>query len=140
MTAATQVPSVKLNNGIQMPLLGFGVFQVADLKECERAVSDALRVGYRLIDTHGFPDAQRGPSGRRPDRNASVPSADRDAEVPHRAAANRRSVSREVLTILETALHDRSGPLSLAEVDRLRTRGKRPLTQNVLDRARKRDR
>jgi diketogulonate reductase-like aldo/keto reductase len=34
-----------------MPLLGFGVFQVADLKECERAVSDALRVGYRLIDT-----------------------------------------------------------------------------------------
>lgn len=51
MTAATQVPSVKLNNGIRMPLLGFGVFQVADLKECERAVSDALRVGYRLIDT-----------------------------------------------------------------------------------------
>lgn len=51
MTAATQVPTVTLNNGIQMPLLGFGVFQVADLKECERAVSDALRIGYRLIDT-----------------------------------------------------------------------------------------
>jgi 2,5-diketo-D-gluconate reductase A len=51
MTTATQVPSVKLNNGIQIPLLGFGVFQVADLKECERAVSDALRIGYRLIDT-----------------------------------------------------------------------------------------
>ena len=51
MTTATQVPSVKLNNGIQMPLLGFGVFQVADPKECERAVSDALRTGYRLIDT-----------------------------------------------------------------------------------------
>jgi len=51
MTTATQVPSVKLNNGIHMPLLGFGVFQVADLKECERVVSDALRVGYRLIDT-----------------------------------------------------------------------------------------
>src|SRR5207248_11501141 len=48
---ATQVPSIKLNNGIHMPLLGFGVFQIADLKECERAVSDALRVGYRLIDT-----------------------------------------------------------------------------------------
>jgi plasmid stability protein len=57
-----------------------------------------------------------------------------------RASANRRSLSGEVLTILETALHDRSGPLSLAEVDRLRTRGKRPLTQNVLERARKRDR
>jgi diketogulonate reductase-like aldo/keto reductase len=51
MTTTTRVPSVKLNNGIHMPLLGFGVFQVADLKECERAVSDALRVGYRLIDT-----------------------------------------------------------------------------------------
>jgi diketogulonate reductase-like aldo/keto reductase len=34
-----------------MPLLGFGVFQIADLAECERAVTDALRVGYRLIDT-----------------------------------------------------------------------------------------
>jgi diketogulonate reductase-like aldo/keto reductase len=45
------VPSVRLNNGVQMPLLGFGVFQVADLAECERAVTDALRVGYRLFDT-----------------------------------------------------------------------------------------
>jgi diketogulonate reductase-like aldo/keto reductase len=34
-----------------MPLLGFGVFQVADLAECERAVTDALSVGYRLFDT-----------------------------------------------------------------------------------------
>ena len=34
-----------------MPLLGFGVFQIADLAECERAVSDALSVGYRLLDT-----------------------------------------------------------------------------------------
>jgi 2,5-diketo-D-gluconate reductase A len=45
------VPSVRLNNGVQMPLLGFGVFQVADLAECERAVTDALSVGYRLFDT-----------------------------------------------------------------------------------------
>ena len=44
-------PAVTLNNGVDMPILGFGVFQVADLKECERAVSDALEVGYRLIDT-----------------------------------------------------------------------------------------
>jgi 2,5-diketo-D-gluconate reductase A len=43
--------TVKLNNGIEMPLLGFGVFQVADLAECERSVSDAIATGYRLIDT-----------------------------------------------------------------------------------------
>ncbi|MBS5395177.1 MAG: aldo/keto reductase [Clostridium sp.] len=42
---------VCLNNGVQMPLEGFGVFQVPDAAECERAVSDALEVGYRLIDT-----------------------------------------------------------------------------------------
>lgn len=40
-----------LNNGVEMPILGFGVFQVSDPKECERSVSDALQVGYRLIDT-----------------------------------------------------------------------------------------
>jgi len=43
--------TVTLNNGVAMPILGFGVFQVADLAECERAVIDALEVGYRLIDT-----------------------------------------------------------------------------------------
>jgi 2,5-diketo-D-gluconate reductase A len=42
---------VTLNNGVEMPALGFGVFQVPDPAECERAVSDALAVGYRLIDT-----------------------------------------------------------------------------------------
>ena len=42
---------VTLNNGIQMPILGFGVFQIADLKECERSVVDAIEAGYRLIDT-----------------------------------------------------------------------------------------
>ena len=40
----------KLSNGIEMPLLGYGVFQVSPA-ECERCVSDALSVGYRLIDT-----------------------------------------------------------------------------------------
>ena len=40
-----------LNNGVKMPLLGFGVYQVRDLAECERSVEEALRVGYRLIDT-----------------------------------------------------------------------------------------
>lgn len=42
--------SVKLSNSLEMPLLGYGVFQV-DPKECERCVSDAIEVGYRLIDT-----------------------------------------------------------------------------------------
>jgi len=42
---------VKLNNGVEMPTLGFGVFQVTDLAECERSVLDAIETGYRLIDT-----------------------------------------------------------------------------------------
>ncbi|NQD72668.1 aldo/keto reductase [Sphingobacterium shayense] len=42
---------VKLNNGIEMPILGFGVFQINDALECERAVIDAIETGYRLIDT-----------------------------------------------------------------------------------------
>jgi 2,5-diketo-D-gluconate reductase A len=40
-----------LNNGIEMPILGFGVFQIPDDKECEQAVLDAVETGYRLIDT-----------------------------------------------------------------------------------------
>ena len=43
--------TIKLNNGVEMPILGFGVFQVKDLDECERSVRDAIEVGYRLIDT-----------------------------------------------------------------------------------------
>lgn len=42
---------VRLNNGVEIPILGFGVFQVTDLEECERSVFDALQTGYRLIDT-----------------------------------------------------------------------------------------
>ena len=42
---------VTLNNGIKMPLEGFGVFQVPDPNQCEQAVRDAIDVGYRLIDT-----------------------------------------------------------------------------------------
>jgi len=42
---------VTLNNGIEMPIAGFGVFQIADLDECERSVVDAIEIGYRLIDT-----------------------------------------------------------------------------------------
>lgn len=42
---------VTLNNGVKMPMEGFGVFQVPEAAVCEQAVSDALAVGYRLIDT-----------------------------------------------------------------------------------------
>jgi len=42
---------VTLNTGAQMPILGFGVFQIADPKQCERSVADAIDAGYRLIDT-----------------------------------------------------------------------------------------
>ncbi|RZI76827.1 MAG: aldo/keto reductase [Pseudomonas sp.] len=42
---------VTLNNGLQMPILGFGVFQIPDPAECQRSVVDAIEAGYRLIDT-----------------------------------------------------------------------------------------
>ena len=43
--------TVKLNNNVEMPILGFGVYQVPDHNECERVVSEAMETGYRLIDT-----------------------------------------------------------------------------------------
>ena len=46
-----KIESVKLNNGVEMPLEGFGVFQVPDPAQCEQAVLDAIATGYRLIDT-----------------------------------------------------------------------------------------
>lgn len=42
---------VTLNNGVKMPILGFGVYQINDLAECERVVGEAIKTGYRLIDT-----------------------------------------------------------------------------------------
>lgn len=42
---------ILLNNGVEMPILGFGVFQIPDAHECERSVLDALHTGYRHIDT-----------------------------------------------------------------------------------------
>lgn len=48
------IEKVKLNNGVEMPILGFGVFQVPDLKECERSVNDALNIGYRLMNQFTF--------------------------------------------------------------------------------------
>jgi 2,5-diketo-D-gluconate reductase A len=43
--------TVKLNNGVEMPLLGFGVFQINDAEECESSLYEAIQTGYRLIDT-----------------------------------------------------------------------------------------
>ncbi|CAM3412972.1 MULTISPECIES: aldo/keto reductase [Saccharibacillus] len=43
--------TVTLNNGVRMPILGFGVYQIPDAEECENAVYEALMAGYRLIDT-----------------------------------------------------------------------------------------
>lgn len=47
---ANEIPTVTLNNGVEMPLLGFGVYQIP-AEETEQAVSDALEIGYRLLDT-----------------------------------------------------------------------------------------
>ncbi len=43
--------NLKLNNGLEIPILGFGVFQITDLAECERCVVDAIQTGYSHIDT-----------------------------------------------------------------------------------------
>jgi 2,5-diketo-D-gluconate reductase A len=43
--------TVTLNNGVKMPIIGFGVYQVPDADECEKAVYNALMAGYRLVDT-----------------------------------------------------------------------------------------
>lgn len=47
----TNIPTVTLHNDVKMPMLGFGVFQMNDLAQCEQSVYDALMAGYRLIDT-----------------------------------------------------------------------------------------
>lgn len=42
---------VRLNNGVEMPILGLGVFQITDLSQCEEVVYEAIKMGYRLFDT-----------------------------------------------------------------------------------------
>jgi antitoxin FitA len=58
-------------------------------------------------------------------------------QLKARAAANRRSLSSEALTILEQSLDGRAGQASLEQIDRARIRGKKPLGQSVIDRARR---
>ncbi len=43
--------TIKLNNGVEIPILGFGVFQITDPAECEQCVVDAIQTGYSHIDT-----------------------------------------------------------------------------------------
>lgn len=61
--AATPIPTVTLNNGVRMPQLGFGVFQVSD-DDTAAAVSAALAAGYRSIDTAAIYGTRRAPAGR----------------------------------------------------------------------------
>ena len=46
--------NVVLNNGVEMPVLGFGVYLITDAEECERSVYEAMRTGYHQIETHPF--------------------------------------------------------------------------------------
>jgi plasmid stability protein len=58
-------------------------------------------------------------------------------KLKERAAANHRSISSELLVLLEEALHESAGPPPLAAVDRMRVIGTKPLTQDLLNRARR---
>jgi diketogulonate reductase-like aldo/keto reductase/alkylhydroperoxidase/carboxymuconolactone decarboxylase family protein YurZ len=49
--AKSKVPTVTLNNGVEMPIFGMGTYRITDLEECERAVFEAIQAGYRLFDT-----------------------------------------------------------------------------------------
>jgi len=51
MRTRNNMKTVKLNNGVEIPILGFGVFQITDQNECENNVLEAIETGYRLIDT-----------------------------------------------------------------------------------------
>lgn len=51
MEVTIMMQTVKLNNGVEMPMEGFGVFQIPEAAQCEQAVTDAIHAGYRLIDT-----------------------------------------------------------------------------------------
>jgi plasmid stability protein len=61
-------------------------------------------------------------------------------QLKHQAKTHRRSLSSEAIQILEEALSDRAGPLTIEQIDRIRIRGRRPLTQKLLDEAIKKGR
>ncbi len=100
-----------LNNGVKMPLLGFGVYQVTDLAECERSVEEALRVGYRLIDTaaayqneQAVGDAIRRSGLRREDVFVTTKLWIEDAGYEKTKKAFDRSMRRLQLDVLDLFL------------------------------------
>ncbi|BBM68323.1 aldo/keto reductase [Rhodothermus marinus] len=102
---------VTLNNGVEMPLLGFGTFQITDLEECERAVAHALQVGYRLIDTAAA--YQNEEAVGRAIRNSGIPREElfvvtklwiQDASYDRAKAAFYRSLERLGLDYLDLYL------------------------------------
>ncbi len=100
-----------LNNGVKMPLLGFGVYQVPDLAECERSVEEALRVGYRLIDTaaayqneQAVGDAIRRSGLRREDVFVTTKLWIEDAGYEKTKKAFDRSMRRLQLDVLDLFL------------------------------------
>ncbi|BBM71293.1 aldo/keto reductase [Rhodothermus marinus] len=102
---------VTLNNGVEMPLLGFGTFQITDLEECERAVAHALQVGYRLIDTAAA--YQNEEAVGRAIRNSGIPREElfvvtklwiQDASYDPAKAAFYRSLERLGLDYLDLYL------------------------------------
>ena len=66
MIMTNEIPHIILNNGVEMPILGFGVYQIP-AEETERAVTDALVAGYRSLDTAASYQNEEavGPSDRR---------------------------------------------------------------------------
>jgi len=63
-----------MKNGVDTPLLGFGVFQMNDAEECERSVYDAIQTAYRLIATAAAcgNEASAGPNSHRPSRRIAA--------------------------------------------------------------------
>src|SRR4030095_8121468 len=105
------VPPVTLNKGLAMPLLGFGVFQMRDAEECERAVFDALSTGYRMLDTAAsYPNEEAVGRGI---KEAGVPRAElfittklwvQDASYERAKQAFDRSLQRLGLDYLDLYL------------------------------------
>jgi hypothetical protein len=84
-------PLIALNNGLEMPILGFGVFHMTDLEECERSVHDAIQTGY-LPDRHRGLLRERG--GRRRGHQSERP-APRGAFHHHQTLARGCRVRRD---------------------------------------------
>ena len=81
--------TIRLNNGVEMPQMGYGVFQVSP-EECEKCVADALSVGYRMIDTAQIYQNEASPSSF-----ASMPT--KKTSNPPTASPPRRCPTRRAV-------------------------------------------